>query len=135
MFQFRETATELGHFILGAEDVRGGGLDFIAQPLSRRLALLNPGLEHVELVAGELSIEVLEFLGNLLVAARLAGLALQGADLAFDLPDQVSHAQKVLLGVLRACAGLLCAAICTWLSRPPPRRSCADPRACWKGAG
>ena len=50
-------------------------------------------------MARELGVEMLKFGGKLLVAARLAGLALERADLAFHLADEVGDAQQVLLGV------------------------------------
>ena len=46
----------------------------------------------------KLGVQMLQLLHELLVAARLAGLALQRADLPLDLADQVGHAQQVLLG-------------------------------------
>jgi hypothetical protein len=49
----------------------------------------------------ELGVEVLQFLGNLFVAARLAGLALERADLPLHFADEVGDAQKILLGVFQ----------------------------------
>ena len=57
-------------------------------------------------MARQLGVEVLQFLDELLVAPRLAGLALERADLAFDFADEVGHAEQVLLGAFELAQGL-----------------------------
>ena len=49
----------------------------------------------------QLSIEMLQLLCDLFVAARFAGLALQRADLPFHFADQIGNAHKILLGVFQ----------------------------------
>ena len=57
------------------------------------LALPDGFLNLPELMPGELAFQVLEFLDELLVAPRLAGLTLERADLPLDFADGVGHAQ------------------------------------------
>ncbi len=52
-------------------------------------------------MARELGIEMLEFLRNLFVAARLAGLALERPDLPLHFADEIGDAQKILVGVFQ----------------------------------
>ncbi len=53
------------------------------------------------MVAGETGFQAGKFLEAGLVAAGLAGLTLQGADLALDLADDVGEADEIGLGVLQ----------------------------------
>jgi hypothetical protein len=68
---------------------------------------MNLGEQNVVLVPGQLSIQMLQFLGNLLVAPGFARLPLQRSNLALHLLDQVRHAQKILIGVLELSQGFL----------------------------
>src|SRR5678815_1756652 len=52
-------------------------------------------------VPGELCIEMLQLLRELLVAARFAGLTLKRSDLTFHFLNQIGDAQKILLGVFQ----------------------------------
>ena len=69
--------------------------------VSSGLPLADLRLQLIELVAGKLGIQVLQFGAKLFVAPRLARLALQRADLAFDLPHQVGDPHQILLGVFQ----------------------------------
>ena len=64
------------------------------------LALPDGFLNLPELMPRELAFKILEFLHELLVAPRLAGLTLERADLPLDLADGVGHAQQILIGVV-----------------------------------
>src|SRR6267142_884954 len=64
-------------------------------------------MQQVVLVARETRVDSLELVEKLLVAAGLAGLALQRNDLAFDFLDDVGDADKVRLGVLKLAEGFL----------------------------
>ena len=99
VFQLRQPLAQLGNLVFAAQHAGRAGLDFVPEVVGRRLPLGNLSLQLVELMAGELGIQVLQFRGKLFVAARLAGLALERANLALHLADQVRYAQQVLLGV------------------------------------
>ena len=58
-------------------------------------------LQEIELMAGQLGVQVLQLMGKLLVATRLAGLALQRADLAFYFADQIGNSKQVLLRIFQ----------------------------------
>ena len=64
------------------------------------------GLEQIVLVAREAGVERLELVEQFLVAAGLAGLALERNDLAFDFLDDVGDADEVGFGVLEFAEGL-----------------------------
>ena len=64
------------------------------------LALPNGFLKLPELMPGELALQVLELVHELLVAPGLAGLTLERADLPLDFADGVRRAQQILLGVV-----------------------------------
>src|ERR1035441_6392651 len=99
VFQRRKPFAQVSDLIFAAQDAGGAGLKFVAQVVGGCLPVGNLNLQLVKLMAGELGIEVLQFLGKLFVAARLPGLALERADLAFHLANQVSDAHQILLGV------------------------------------
>jgi len=99
MFQFGQMFAQLRDFIFITQDVVGPLLDFVPQILDRILTFGNLALQHVKLMARQLRLEVLQFRGNLFVALRLSGLALQRTDLPFHFLDRVGDAQKILLGV------------------------------------
>ena len=99
VFQLRQPLAQLRNLVFAAQHAGRVGLDLVPEVVGRRLPLRNLSLQLVELMAGELGIEVLQFRGQLFVAARFARLALEGANLPLHLPHQVGHAQQVLLGV------------------------------------
>ena len=89
-----------------------GDLDF--QHLPRFFAVPQSGAQRFELgrviaivVVGNVRVENPQILENRLVAARLGGLTLQRADLAFDFLDDVLHANQVRLGVFQFAEGFL----------------------------
>ena len=55
---------------------------------------------------GELGVQVLQLLGELLVAARFACLTLQRADLPLHFAHEIGHAQQILLGIFQFAQGL-----------------------------
>lgn len=61
--------------------------------------------EGLEVSVGEVGIEDAEGIGDGLVAAGFAGLALEGADLSFHLPDDVGDTDEVGLGVFEFAEG------------------------------
>ena len=88
MFQFGKPFAQLLDFIFKAQNVVRAGFNFVAQFFNGGLFLGNFRLQHVKLMPRQLRVEVLKFLGNLFVAARLAGLALERADLPFHFADE-----------------------------------------------
>ena len=73
----------------------------------RGVQLAEARVEGRQAAAGDENVERAQLVLQLLVAARLAGLALQGTDLALDLADDVGQAQQVGLGLLQLAQGLL----------------------------
>ena len=63
------------------------------------LAFGNFSLQDIELMPRELGVQMLQLVHQRFVPARLARLALERTDLAFDFADQVGHAQEILVGV------------------------------------
>ena len=61
MLQLRKPVAQLGDFVLALQHAGGTGFDFVAQLVGGGLLLVDLGLQHVELVARQLGIEVLEF--------------------------------------------------------------------------
>ena len=100
MLERAQLFAELRELILIAQHPFRAFLVFTSQLFQRHLLLEPLGLEHVELMPGQLGIELLQFEGKLLVTPRLARLTLQRADLAFDLPDEITHAQEILIRIL-----------------------------------
>ena len=101
MFQFRKPFSQLRDFVFKPQHVGRHLFDIGPEFFDGGLFSGNVHEQHVELVPRQLRIKVLEFLRNLFVTARLAGLALQRADLPFHFADEVGHAQKILLGVFQ----------------------------------
>ena len=99
VLQFRKPFAQLLDFILATQHVGGTGFNFAAQFFRGGIFLRNLGVQHVELMPRKLRVEMLQFVRNLFVAARLAGLPLERADLPLHFADQVRDAQKILLGV------------------------------------
>ena len=99
MLEFGHALAQTGDLILAPQRRSGASLDFVAEVVRCGLPVGNLRLQLVKLMAGELRLQVLQFLRKLLIATRLAGLALERADLPFHFPDEVRDAQKVLLGV------------------------------------
>ena len=107
MFQFRKPFAQLLDFVFATQHVGGAGFNLGAQFFGGGLLLGNLGLQHVELMARELRFEVLQFLGNLFVAARLAGLALKRTDLPLHFADEIGNAQQVLVGIFQFAERLM----------------------------
>ena len=101
MFQFRKPFAQLLDLIFATQNVGGAGFNLAAQFFGGGLFFGDLGLQHVELMPRELRVEVLEFLGNLFVTARLAGLALERPDLPLHFADEIGNAQQVLFGVFQ----------------------------------
>ncbi len=106
VFQFRELVAELEDFVLAAENAVGGFLQFSAELFEAGFAFGDFGLEDIELVAGELGFEVLEFFLDGAEAFGFSGLALERADLAFDFADEVGDAEEVLFRMFEFAEGL-----------------------------
>ena len=101
MFESRKPFAQLLDLIFTAQNVGRAGFNFTAQFFGGGLLCGDFGLQHVELMARKLRVKVLEFLGNLFVAARFAGLALERTDLPLHFADEIGDAQKVLVGVFQ----------------------------------
>lgn len=107
VFEFGEALAQLEDFVFGAEDGGGGGFDIDADGFGGLFAFADFLAEDVELVAGELGFEVLEFGDELFVAAGFAGLALERTDLTFDLADEVGGPEEVLFRLIEFTEGFL----------------------------
>ena len=101
VLQFRKPPAELGDFIFKTQDVGGPVFNFVPQFFDGGLLPGNLRLQHVELMPRELRVEMLQLGLNLLVPARLAGLALERPDLPLHFADEIGHAQKILLRVFQ----------------------------------
>ena len=99
VLQLGQPLAQLRDFIFAAQHVSAANLDFRAQLFHCGLPLGDFVLEQVEVMAGQLRIQVLQLQHELLVTPRLSSLTLQGADLPFHFPDQIRHAQQILLRV------------------------------------
>ena len=67
----------------------------------------NLGAKQIVFVAGEARVERFELVEEFLVAPRLAGLTLEGNDLALDLFDDVGDADEVGFGILEFAESFL----------------------------
>ncbi len=101
MVQFREPAAKLMDLVFAPQNVLRTLFNFPAELFDGALAFGNLSLKHVELVPGELSVQMLQLDHQGLVTARFAGLALERANLPLHLANQVRDAQEVLIGVLQ----------------------------------
>jgi hypothetical protein len=106
MIEFRKALPKLKNFVFTTQNCRGTGFRFGSKLADVLLALRHLGLEQIELMASELGVEVLKFVGNLLVTARLASLPLQRTNLPFDFANQIRNADKVLVGILEFAQSL-----------------------------
>ena len=93
MFQFRQAFAELPDCAFVAHYIFGTALDFDSQFFDRTLSLADLRLKHVELMARNLRVQMLQLDHELFVAARLAGLALERTDLSLHFTNQVADAQ------------------------------------------
>ncbi len=73
----------------------------------RASTLLDVGVENVEVFAGRVDVELVQFVAEGLVGSGFAGLSLERADLPFHFADDVGEAQQVGLGVLELAEGFL----------------------------
>jgi len=92
LFDLRESHANLDDFIFAALHARGARFYLDSQFFRRLLSLADFRQQHVELVARQLRVQVLQLVRELFVTSSLAGLALQRTDLPFDLAHQVLHA-------------------------------------------
>jgi hypothetical protein len=99
MLQLGEPSAELRDLILTTQHAGGVGFDLIAEGFGTSLAVADFVLEHVELMSRQLRVEMLQFLGDLFVSPRFAGLALERADLAFHFSHEILNPDEVLLCV------------------------------------
>src|SRR6266704_1389079 len=106
MLQLRQALAQLGNLIFMAQDLCGSSLDVISKRLRGGLALGDLRLQDVELMARKLCIQMLQLVGNLLVAPGLAGLSLQRSNLPLYFTNEVSHTQEILIRVLEFAQGL-----------------------------
>src|SRR5580765_4043534 len=77
MFQLRKSPAQLRYSIFIAQNICRASFDLLTQLLDPPLALAYLRLQHVELVAGELRVQMLQLDHELFVTTGLAGLALQ----------------------------------------------------------
>jgi hypothetical protein len=100
MLERREPFSQLHDLILMAQHIGRIRFEVVAEFFGRGFTLGNVGLKDIELVSGKLRVQVLQLRRDLFVAPRLSGLPLKRPNLAFDLANQVSHPQKILLRAL-----------------------------------
>jgi len=106
VFELGGLGAEVEEFVFLLGDAGVGLIELIAEMLEGMLAVGDFDLEDIEAMAGELGIEVLEFLLAGAVTAGFAGLALERSDLALDFADEIGDAQEVLLGDFEFAEGL-----------------------------
>ena len=107
LFLLRKLVSPPSDFRLAAHDIFRN--DFRLRPrfFRLRLADLNFHLQQIKLVPGQLGVQMLQFQHELLVAPRLARLALERPDLPFYLANQVRHPQQILFRRLQLAQRLL----------------------------
>ena len=114
------SAVPLGVGVEGAEGLLEVGPPWpAARPGAAALGVA--AVEGRQLGAGHVQAHGPELVGQAGVGAGGGGLALQRADLALDLADQVEQALEVLLGGGQPALGPLAAAAVLEDARPPPR--------------
>ena len=102
-----EAMPKLLKLVLAAQDTLRKVFHLRTKLLALNRALGNLALQAIELMPRELRVEMLQLHRDLLVAAGLASLALERADLPLHLADEVIDAQQVLVGVLELAERLL----------------------------
>jgi len=106
VLELRQPVAQLGNLVFGLEHGGGAAFNLGPQLFGGGLPLLDFRLQDIELVPGQLGVQVLQLRGQLLVAPGLARLPLQRSDLPLHLPHQVRHPQEVLLGVFQLSESL-----------------------------
>ncbi|OQB91908.1 MAG: hypothetical protein BWX84_01186 [Verrucomicrobia bacterium ADurb.Bin118] len=96
VFQFAELSAQRGNFAFALRHAMVRRLDFLPQLFGGGFPRADFALPHIKLMPRQLGVQVLQFRLQRPVPARLAGLALQRADLSFDLADEIADAQKIL---------------------------------------
>ena len=102
---FLESAASGRDFVFVFLDLAFGRALSFVEAHGRQARALQFSLQRFELLAGMMRIEHLQVGQQRLIAAGFAGLSLEGADLAFDLFDDVAETQKIGLRCFELAQG------------------------------